>query len=537
VASSRRSGTRRAEPTRYGSTEPRVWTKPLRKLTPRTSLGFSVIDFAEQVLEVELFPWQKWLLIHALELLPDGSFRFRTVVLLVGRQNGKSTLGQVLALYFLYVREVRLVLGTAQNLDVSSDLWRDTVEMAQEVPELAAEIDNIVRQLGRETMLLYSGSRYQVAAASRRGGRGKSGDLVLMDELREHQNWQAWSALTKTTMARRMALVWCMSNAGDITSLVLRHLRKQAHKSLGDPDRICADPFGELPDVVLDDDPELAELLVEQGTSVGFFEWSAPPGCSIYDRDGWAQANPSMNYGDLSERNIAAAAATDAEWEFRTEVLCQWFEGQLEGPFEQGKWERGSVTEAPEAGTAFELGLDVSADRSRTHIVSAYVGPEGVPQLALEASRYGTDWPVEWITERATAERPLRVGVQKRGAPASPLIEELAKIEHVTVYEWEGPDLAAATALVHDLVNASALGDDGVRKGLTHLPAPALDVAAATATVRKLTDGGIVWDRVRSPNDAAPIVAGTIALWMLQHPPEPPKRSAYDDGARLTVLD
>jgi phage terminase large subunit-like protein len=38
-------------------------------------------------------------LIHALELLPDGTFRFRTVVLLVARQNGKSTLMQVLTLW------------------------------------------------------------------------------------------------------------------------------------------------------------------------------------------------------------------------------------------------------------------------------------------------------------------------------------------------------------------------------------------------------------------------------------------------------
>ena len=82
---------------------PRIFTPPLRKLEPRTAkteqrtLGYAVIDFATEVCGVDLFPWQKWLLIHALELLPDGSFRYRNVVVLVARQNGKSTLSQALA--------------------------------------------------------------------------------------------------------------------------------------------------------------------------------------------------------------------------------------------------------------------------------------------------------------------------------------------------------------------------------------------------------------------------------------------------------
>ena len=82
-----------------GSEKPRIFTPPLRRLTRSTSKGFECIEFAEDILEIKLLPWQKWLLIHALELNPDGSFRFRTVVLLVARQNGKSTLMLVLALY------------------------------------------------------------------------------------------------------------------------------------------------------------------------------------------------------------------------------------------------------------------------------------------------------------------------------------------------------------------------------------------------------------------------------------------------------
>ena len=59
----------------HGITTPRIFTPPLRELTPETSNGFAVIEFAEKFLHVHLYPWQKWLLIHGLELLPDGSYR------------------------------------------------------------------------------------------------------------------------------------------------------------------------------------------------------------------------------------------------------------------------------------------------------------------------------------------------------------------------------------------------------------------------------------------------------------------------------
>jgi hypothetical protein len=77
----------------------------------------------------------------------------------------------------------------------------------------------------------------------------------------------------------------------------------------------------------------------EDDDSVAIFEWSAPPGCDIRDRDGWAQANPSLGY-TITERTIASACRTDPEWIFRTEVLCQWSEGSLEGPFPPDSWER-----------------------------------------------------------------------------------------------------------------------------------------------------------------------------------------------------
>lgn len=77
-----------------GVTEARVFTPPLRELTPETSLGFAAIQYAKEILHKSLYPWQEWALIHALEIIGslDGEwkFRFRTLLFLISRQNGKA---------------------------------------------------------------------------------------------------------------------------------------------------------------------------------------------------------------------------------------------------------------------------------------------------------------------------------------------------------------------------------------------------------------------------------------------------------------
>ena len=91
----------------YGKTEPRLWTRPLRELTEETSLGFAAIEYAEQTLEMDLYPWQKWALIHALEIVgelgAEWRFRYRIVLFMVSRQNGKTALSKVIASFFLNV--------------------------------------------------------------------------------------------------------------------------------------------------------------------------------------------------------------------------------------------------------------------------------------------------------------------------------------------------------------------------------------------------------------------------------------------------
>lgn len=278
-----------------GSTEPRLWTPPRRELTRDTSLGFELADFADQVLGRPLLPWQRWLAVHALELDEQGGFRFRTVVVLVARQNGKTSFLTALGLWRLFLDGARLVLGMAQDLDVAREAWLAAVDLAESSSALSAELGEIRRANGQESLPTLGGGRWKIKAPNRKAGRGPSVDLLLLDELREWTSWAPWSAASKTTQARARGQIVCFSNAGDDQSVVLNHLRDAA-------------------------------LSGRDGT-VGVFEWSAEDGCDLDDRSAWAQANPSLGIplGDLSltAQTIAAAMETDPPEVFRTEVLCQ----------------------------------------------------------------------------------------------------------------------------------------------------------------------------------------------------------------------
>lgn len=511
-----------------GCEEPRIYTPPKRELTPETSYGFSVIEFADQILGFKLLPWQRWFFIHALECNEDGSFRFRRIVLLVARQNGKSTVAQVFVLWALFVLGVGLVLGTAQSLDTSEETWDGAVRMVEGCEELAPLLDKVVRVNGKKEMRVDGWHRYKVAAASRRGGRGKTGDVVLMDELREHLTWEAWGAVTKTTNARPNALILCMSNAGDAYSVVLRHLRYMAHLALGDPDGWCAS--------VGDSSPEDGEDAGADDT-LGIFEWSAPPACSKWDRDGWRQANPSLGH-TITERVIASDAATDQERIFRTEDLCQWVETIREEPFPEGAWDAGTDEAsriAEESPLAF--GIDVSGDRAHAAIAVAGWRRDGRIHVEVVAYRTGTTWPLTWIAERAPKYRPMRIAWQKRGAPVSSMADELRAVRGIEPVEVEGRDLAAWCGRLWDGVAACLEDSESDSTPVVHVPQPALDMAARTAATKPLGDSAWVFDRSKSPEDCSPLMACAMAAGLLTQKQESKAvESAYSSDRGLICV-
>lgn len=504
-----------------GCTEPRIYTPPLRELTPETSLGFAFSEWCELCCHVTLLPWQRWLAIHGMEIDGDfqngWSFRFRNVVILVARQNGKSLFAELLALFFLFVLEVGLVIGTAQNIDTAEEVWDSAIERAESNPEMASMIERVRRSNGGKALELTKGRAYKIVAATRQGARGKSGDLVIMDELREQRTWDGWGAISKTMMARPNAMLWAFSNAGDASSVVLRRLRMVAHVDCGDPDGIAAAVLQKLDGG--DDEP------------VAIFEWSAVPGCELNDEQGIAQANPSLGYGFFGMKAIRSALKTDPEQVFRTECLCQWVETVVRSPFPDGMWESGIDDDSIEA-EASELfwGIDMGADRTKTALAFVAKRDDGSWHGEVEAYEGSFDKLLHLIAKNA-AKTPMKIALQGRGAPISSRIEELQRIDGVEVVLCEGRDVGAWCGRFYDAICANGTAP------LWHITQPALDYAAQIAQTRPLGDSAWGWDRKSSESDISPLVALTMAYGLATGgaTEKPRFKSAYTERGVLTV--
>jgi hypothetical protein len=83
------------------------------------------------VLGQPLWRWQTELAIRGLELRADGrGYRFSQVTAIVGCQNGNSYSLQAIMLWRLFHRGDRLILGTAQSMQVAKHLWRELTLVA-----------------------------------------------------------------------------------------------------------------------------------------------------------------------------------------------------------------------------------------------------------------------------------------------------------------------------------------------------------------------------------------------------------------------
>ena len=518
-----------------GCTEPRIYTPPLRELTPETTLGYAAINYARDYLRVTLYPWQEWWLIHALEVVnvepsssfPDGwRFRFRTVLTFVSRQNGKTLLSVVLVSFFLFMLRVKCVVGTSLSLDKAIETWDGVLDGIKANDALLEEHKREDKGGGKRKLTLTGNRIYKVAAMGRRAGRGDPVDLGVLDELREHRDWLSWAAMSAATNAKPNGLLVAFSNAGDVDSVVLRYLRNQALRDIG---------------IKIDDSESYGidgDDIPDDGT-VGIFEWSAPDGAAKTDEAALAQSNPALGYGRLTMRALMSSAKTTPDTEFRTECMCQIIEAKLEPPFSDGAWEGGVDATSHFAKNAeVVLGIDVSRDRTKTAIAAAGLRSDRLWHVEVLAYQTGTAWAVEWLRKYITKYGECKIALQSRGAPVSSMLDTLRGIDGLEVVEWQGGDISAWTGRFFDSVNASAPGSDSDAVRVMHIPQPALDNAAMVAAVKNLGDSAAAFDRTNSTKDISTLIACAAAFGAATASVKRPKvnESAYASGASLVFI-
>jgi phage terminase large subunit-like protein len=313
-----------------------------------------VIELAEKIGQ-PLLEWQKLILKDMLTVDGNNQFIKRSTLLLIARQSGKSHLARMRVLAGLFCFGEKDILMMSSNRSMALKSFNIIADIIERNDFLRVQLKNgdpkkgIRRTNGDERIILESGAQVEVVAATSDGARGRTADLLWIDELREVTE-VAMDASKSVTLTRPNSQRLFTSNAGDAFSKVLNDLHEQC---LNHPPK-----------------------------SLGFYEYSAPPFCDIWDRKAWAMANPSLGYL-IPETAIEETIATSTMEAARTETLCQWI-SSISSPFTPGSWEDicdRSMEMSPGPLTVFAFDIDMS--RRNAALIAGQILPDGRIGVAL----------------------------------------------------------------------------------------------------------------------------------------------------------
>ncbi len=272
-------------PPRKGATEPRLHSPYI----DGKNRGDEVAQLADSI-GLPLLPWQDFVIRDMTAVDESGMFIRKTNLVLCARQQGKTHLARMMMLAHLYLFDSKNVIIMSSNRSMALDTFRQVAYAIEGNDGLSKAVKQIRFANGTESIEMKNGARLDVVAATRDGSRGRTADLLYIDEVREISE-EGFRAATPTTRARANAQTLLTSNAGDAFSTVLNDLRERA---LSFPPK-----------------------------TFGYYEYSAPQFAAITDRDAWAMANPALGY-TVTEQALEEAVATQPVETTKTELLCQW---------------------------------------------------------------------------------------------------------------------------------------------------------------------------------------------------------------------
>lgn len=469
-------------------------TRPAFLSVPDTVVGSAGLEAVELGRSVGIYPDAEQEV--ALEAMLSEDARGRYVLesaIVCPRQNGKTVALQLAALHDLFLRDTNLVIWSAHRFKTTQEAHRDLVATITNYDDLRRRVRKIRNANGEEGIELVSGARLNFLArtSSGGGGRGLSGDVVILDEAL-YLTPGMLGSLLPTLSAKANPAVRYGSSAGLRESEVLRSLRDRGRAG-GDP-------------------------------SLVWVEWSTEPGgcarpecdhrygtegCQLDDVESWRKANPALGRRMTVEYLEAERRALPPR-EFARERLGWWEDPPTMGEssvIDEAAWDAARDPDSQIVeGERVAFAVDVSWDRSTSWIAAAGTRADGRPHLEVVATRPGTEWVTGWLADRVPAYGAVSVALQGNGAPVSSLLEELTETLSDVVSPMTGADLGRSCGAFYDAVTSGQL---------VHLGQEPLDDAVDGAIVRPLGDAW-VWDRRRSPVDIAPLVAVTAALYAWQ---------------------
>jgi hypothetical protein len=501
-----------------GSQEPRIRQVPEYV----DSSGPEAIELAERA-GLELDAWQQLVLTDMLGERPDGRWASFEFGLTVGRQNGKGSVLEARELAGLFLLDEKLIIHSAHEQATSSEHFRRLLNLIEGVPEFDQRVLKAPKGKGAEAIELRGGQRIFFKTRTGGGGRGLTGDLVVLDEdmiLAE----EIMSTLGPTMAARSILgnpqLLYTGSAIDQENrshdGVVVSRLRSRALAGVPRVGYVewSADVGGWLTAHGLRFDPDKPEI--DQVTPA-----------LLADPEMWAQANPGMEIrisqehianehgGMLSARGFAVERLSIGDWPDPSEAAGREISAEI--------WED-CLDPHSKAGKLRAFAVEVTPDRRYSAISVASRRADGKIHVETVEHERGTGWVVARAVELGRKYK-APIGLDERG-PAASLLPEFkeAGLEPVPP---DTPSAKLVTIGSGDFAKAyGVFVDAATQRILRHLGTPELNTAVAGAVTRKIGEA-TGWSRRDSDVDISPLVAGTIATWLVSSM-KPPKARAID---------
>lgn len=461
-----------------------------------SSAGGEAAELAESA-GVSLDPEQRDALDVLLAERADGRWAAFEGAVVAPRQNIKTHLFKVVALHRIYLVESPLVVWTAHEFNTAMEAFRDVQEIIDGAPHLSRRVRKVVNENGSEGIEFVSGQRLRFKARTLTGGRGLTGDCVILDEafaLKPAHMGSLLPTMSAKSMVGNPQLLYG-SSACLVTSNVLRDIVKRG--------RACNDP------------------------SLAFVEWCADEGecarpdcdhragtdgCVLDDVERWHQANLALGRR-ISVEFVAMERRSLPPDEFARERLGWHDEPAGEGdglPYD--RWEALADPDA-ELADPVVLAVDVAPNHSSAAIVAC-----GGPVEVVDHRR-GMSWTPARIADLVASHDVCAVGLDPSG-PAGALIPELERPvaeggAGLSVRSASNPNGLLVLLDARESQQAcGAIWSAVVEGSLVHRDQPVLNDAVKGAARRVVGDAW-KWSRRDSTVDITPLVGATVArfLW------------------------
>lgn len=433
-------------------------------------------------------PEQQLALDSILAERPDGKWAAFEGAVVAPRQNLKTYLFLIIALTDLFVLGTKLIVWTAHEYSTSGEAFLLVKEYLENFDHLRRRVKKVTDQNGEEGITLVNGQRLRFKARTKTGGRGLTGDRVVLDEafaLQPSHMGSLMPTMSAKTITGNPQILYG-SSSGLLASAVLRTIRNRG--------RAGDDPFlaylewsaAELPCA----DPDCTHVF---GTE----------GCMLDDEELWWASNLalgrriSIDFLRMERRSLPPE-------EFAREILGWWEDPPagdgVWGVFDPADWAHCEDLQHKATGP-LRYALDVDSNAGGEEWASVMVS-DGVHIEDVSPPDAGPG--VGWVVLEAKRHR-VAIGdlLVDPSGPAGKLIGPLEKagvgIEKVTGQEFNQACMHLQSQVASRLVR--------------HIGQPKVNRAVAGVVRRDIGDGAFRFSRNLSAVEISSVNGGAMACW------------------------